>query len=84
MLMAPEKAFTGKESAFAAKKSHACTNTEEKIIFSKLSGKVLIKGIAHTVYLAAASNRYLELGERLLGNAELIPSKGSIFKVTCK
>lgn len=48
----------------------------------KLSGKGLIKGIAHTVYLAEASNRYLELGERLLGNAELIPSKGSIFKMS--
>lgn len=42
----------------------------------------LHKGIAHTVYLAAASNRYLELGERLLRNAELIPSKGSIFKMS--
>lgn len=79
MLMALEQAFTG--NCFCSRKAHACTSTEEEIIFSKVPGKGLIKGIAHTVYLAAASNRYLELGERLLRNAELIPSKGSIFKL---
>lgn len=54
-----------KENCFCSRKAQACTSTEEEIIFSKLSGKDLIKGTAQTVYSAAASNRYLELGERL-------------------
>lgn len=54
-----------KGNCFCSRKAQACTSTEEEIIFSKLSGKDLIKGTAQTVYSAAASNRHLELGERL-------------------
>lgn len=75
MLMALEQRFSGKETAFGAEKAHACACTGEEFIFSIPSGRDLIKRITHTVYLAAASNRYLELGEGLLANAEKNPSQ---------
>lgn len=73
MLMALEQHFSGKETAFGAEKAHACTG--EEFIFSIPSGRDSIKQIAHTVYLTEASNRYLELGEGLLANAEKNPSQ---------
>lgn len=73
MLMAPERDFTGEETACAAEK-----HRRRDHIFQTAWQGLDERHRTRCLF----SNRYLEPGERRLGTAELIPSKGSVCKMS--
>lgn len=73
MLMAPERDFAGEETACAAEK-----HRRRDHIFQTAWQGLDERHRTRCLF----SNRYLEPGEKRLGTAELIPSKGSVCKMS--